>query len=104
MTKNIFALVFTFAVSIQSFALSCGTDTIISYTVENQTQPCTGHGTCTAADFNPETGNYESFYGFHASCPGTEEKRTDKYICQRADLSTYEDNTEGFWGFCNVGL
>lgn len=86
----------------QSQAMMCGHDIIISITIETQTQPCVTGGYCTMYDFNPETGEYENFYGYHHNCEGTQEKRDEKYTCQREDFSTYEDVTEGFWGFCSV--
>lgn len=54
-------------------------------------------------DYNPATGKYEYFYGYHSNCSGTKERWVQEYTCKRAsDGSLYTVRDEGFWGGCNI--
>lgn len=77
----------------------CGSDLLLSTTVETESQTCTTSGYCGMYDLT-EAGEYEYFYGYHSNCEGRQEKQIEKLLCQRPDLTTYEDRSEGVWGSC----
>ncbi len=104
MSKFAVRLIFmtlTLVLSNPSFAMGCwGIDKERYRSTRYERETCTGSGYCNMYDYNPSTGRYEYFYGYHSACPGHRERQIFEITCERADGSTYLTIEEGFWSGC----
>lgn len=66
-------------------------------------QSCFGSGYCHAVDYNPATGRYEDFYGYHSNCQGHQERQIETVYCRRPSGTTYTVVNSGWWGGCQFG-
>jgi hypothetical protein len=101
--KYLLTLLMIIGAPVAAMALQClYPDQAVSQSPNFDTIPCTGSGYCTAYDYNPATGQYENFYGFHITCNGQAQRETMTYTCRRANGTTYTNSEVVFTGTCAV--
>ena len=79
---------------IQNVFAACGIDKVLDYKKTYDYESCTTVGYCTMYDYNPATGQNETYYGGHNSCPGRYEIAVENYRCERAPGNEYTDVDE----------
>lgn len=68
----------------------------------NETQECFEPGYCHLFDFNPQTAQYELFYGYHALCPGYRQREVTDITCEGAGHYRYTAKESSLWGVCQL--
>lgn len=100
---KVLGLLFLLIAPLQASGYACfGTDREVYDYVRYETMPCTTSGYCYAYDYNPQTGQYEYFYGYHINCDGVQERQVREVTCERNDGTRYTQPEYGFWGMCQV--
>ena len=89
--KNL--ILMTLVLAQNSFA-TCGVDKQIDYNKIYDYESCTTYGLCIMADSNPETGRYETYYGWHNDCSAKYDIAIETYKCLTTSGREYTDVDE----------
>lgn len=81
---------------------TCGVDRQISSQIWKDERVCSTSGYCHQYGVNPDSGQYEYYYGYHYNCPGLETRTTTLLTCQRGDGTLYNKQESGIWGMCQI--
>lgn len=79
-----------------------GNDELTSITHREESINCTTYGYCRAYGYNPETGRYEYFYGYHSNCDGRQKRTITTYNCLNSQGIGYWVDSYGPWGRCEI--
>jgi hypothetical protein len=85
-----------------AFALCTPGHQEVSRSTRYEEESCTAPGYCFAWGYNPATGAYEYFHGYHSDCPGRVRIEMETLVCRAPDGYTYTRSSEIYRGFCTV--